>query len=312
MMVTCTSCGHVVTGKKFCPECGTAVQAIQTENATTSCQHCGGTVQAGSSFCMHCGSPLASAQNIAQPAKRQCPSCQMEVPTESAFCTNCGQGMTAPAPAQSATSQAFCNNCGTQNRAGVHFCAGCGQTMTGGAAPNPYTQQPSQYSQQPYGQSAPQYPSQPYTQQPIQYPDYAPSQQYPQANPYQSNPMMGQQPMSLRCPVCMAMAPVGTSNCLSCHTSLAGIVPTPAANPMMQQGQQQGGIGGLLQGNGGKYAMGALGGAAAVLGGEMLLHGVERDFEGRRDYDYEDRGRRRDGGGMLGELGELGNDIGLF
>lgn len=65
---------------------------------------------------------------------------------------------------------------------------------------------------------------------------------------------------------------------------------------------QQGGFGNLMQGDGGKYAMGALGGAAAVIGGEMLLHGVERDR-----YD-----RRGDGDGMLGGLGDLANDIGLF
>jgi len=42
----------------------------------------------------------------------------------------------------------------------------------------------------------------------------------------------------------------------------------------------------------------------------MLLHGIERDFEGRRDYgDYDDRRR---GEGMLGELGEMGNDLGFF
>lgn len=71
------------------------------------------------------------------------------------------------------------------------------------------------------------------------------------------------------------------------------------------QGQQQGGLGGMMQGNAGKYAMGALGGAAAVLGGEMLLHEVE----GRREYGggYE----RRDEG-LLGGLGDLANDIGLF
>jgi len=62
----------------------------------------------------------------------------------------------------------------------------------------------------------------------------------------------------------------------------------------------------MFGGSGGNMAMGALGGAAAVIGGEMLLHGIERDFEGRRDYDDYDRNR---GGGLLGELG---NDLGLF
>ncbi len=121
--------------------------------------------------------------------------------------------------------------------------------------------------------------------------------------------MLGQQPMVLRCPICMAMSPQGTAACPSCHTSLAGVVPTPAMVPT--QGQQQGGLGGFLQGSGGQMAMGALGGAAAVIGGEMLIHGIERDVERhehRRDYDdYGDRG-----GGLLGDLGGLGNDIGLF
>ncbi len=124
---------------------------------------------------------------------------------------------------------------------------------------------------------------------------------------------MGQQPMVLRCPVCMAMSPMGTPNCPSCHTSLAGVVPTPANMP--PQGQQQGGLGGFMQGSGGKYAMGALGGAAAVLGGEMLLHGVEGNVEERVEgdmgYGRERHHHQRDEG-MLGELGELGKDIGLF
>jgi hypothetical protein len=61
--------------------------------------------------------------------------------------------------------------------------------------------------------------------------------------------------------------------------------------------------------------MGALGGAAAVLGGEMLLHGAERNVEERVEgdmgYGRERHHQQRDEG-MLGELGELGKDIGLF
>lgn len=78
---------------------------------------------------------------------------------------------------------------------------------------------------------------------------------------------------------------------------------------------QQGGLGGFLQGNGGKYAAGALGGAAAVIGGEMLLHGLENTIENRVEgdmgYPQHHRHHHRDEG-MLGGLGELANDIGLF
>jgi hypothetical protein len=63
---------------------------------------------------------------------------------------------------------------------------------------------------------------------------------------------------------------------------------------------QQGGMGGLFQGPGGNMAMGALGGAAAVIGGEILLHEVERGFD------------RGGGDGLLGGLGDLANDVGLF
>jgi len=307
-METCTHCGRDITSKKFCPDCGTPVQAAEAEAATTTCPRCEGTVKADAAFCMHCGSSLAAqavaavsapAPLVSQPATRQCIACHAEVPASSAFCTNCGQSMQAAVAAT--PIQAFCTNCGSHNNPGAHFCNNCGQTLTPTAAPGlqpqtgtyqqPYIQQPSQYQPQPYGQ--PQY-----------NPGYPPQQQYAQGGYQQADPMLGQQPMILRCPVCMAMTPLGTPNCPSCRTSLAGIVPTPSTLPM--QGQQQGGLGGMFQGSGGNMAMGALGGAAAVIGGEMLLHGVERDFDRRRDYDdYGDRG----GGGLLGELG---NDLGLF
>ena len=105
----------------------------------------------------------------------------------------------------------------------------------------------------------------------------------------------------------MAMAPVGTPNCVSCRTSLVGVPPTPAN--MAAPGQQQ--QGGFFQSDNGKMAMGALGGAAAVIGGEMLLHGIENKIED----DVEFGGNRHRGGGLLdglGGLGELGKDIGLF
>ena len=309
-MTSCTNCGRDVTGKKFCPDCGIPVQVAEAEPATTTCPRCGGTVKASAAFCMHCGSSLgaqavaavsAPATVVSQPATRQCIACHAEVPASSAFCTNCGQSMQT-GPTTTPSGQVYCNSCGVQNNVGARFCNSCGQTLASTSVPpqtGPY-QQPAQYPAQPYAQQPSQYQQQPYGQ-PQYATGYPPQQQYAQGG--------YQQPMVLRCPVCMAMAPLGTPACPSCHTSLANVAPTPGATPMQGQQQQQGGLGGIFQGSGGNMAMGALGGAAAVIGGEMLLHGLERDVH-RRDYDdYRDRDR---GGGLLGDLGEIGNDLGFF
>lgn len=256
---------------------------------------------------MHCGTSLRSPQGqsasivTSPPAQRFCPSCNTDVSGMTTFCTNCGQNLrpqVAPAPAA-----LHCANCGRQNAPDVRFCGGCGNPLGGAPYAQPgyaqsgqYPQQPQPYQQSPYAQS-------PYPQQ--QYP-----QQYAQGG-YQPQPMMGQSPMVLRCPVCMAMAPLGTPACPSCRTSLAGVVPTPE-NTMAMQGQQGGGLGGFMQGNGGKYAMGALGGAAAVVGGEMLLGGLVNGVENRGDGGYgEYRHHRHREEGLLGGLGELADDIGL-
>ncbi len=306
--VSCVSCGSDVTGKKFCPECGTPVQStgIPTMNipAMTTCPRCGGEVKAGAAFCMHCGSALNAVQPPApvqtRPTTRPCPACHMEVPIDTAFCIHCGQNMSTPVP------PVFCNNCGKQNAPGIKFCGGCGSPLT---APTPqnvlysanYGTGPSgQYSQPQYGQ--PQYQQQ----------QYDPNNQ----GGYQQQPMMGQQLMTLRCPVCMAMSPMGTSNCPSCRTSLVGVVPTPMNMPVQGQQGMLGGVGNFLQGNNGKMAMGALGGAAAVLGGEMLLHGVENSIEnrddGNRGYDGYERHHHHREEGLLGGLGDIANDVGLF
>ncbi len=281
-MASCTSCGNDVTGKKFCPECGTPVQPTgSAENQLSSmntCPSCNGIVNPEAAFCMHCGSSLslqtaaatATPATPSQPLTRPCIACLAEIPVGMAFCTNCGQSMQAStSPAAPATpSYAVCTNCGQQNNPGVNFCAKCDSPMTQSGY-----MQPSQ-------------PSQPYSQYPQQYGQMA----------YQ------QQPLVLRCPVCMAMSPVGTTNCPSCRTSLAGIVPTSANMPL----QGQGGMGGFMQGAGGNMAMGALGGAAAIIGGEILLHEVERGFERDRGYGHRERE------GLLGDLGDLANDVGLF
>ncbi len=242
-----------------------------------------------------------------------CTACGSDV-TGMKFCQQCGS------PVATSTSQGtFCPNCGQQAQPGTKFCSNCGSSLNAGSPvvqptypppPQPATQQPyqSQYGQPQYGQ--PQYAQQsPYPQQP-QYTPYPPQAGYQQQPGYPTpnqagyqQPMMGQAPMVLRCPTCMAMAPVGTAFCSGCNTNLAGVVPTPM--PVQGQ-QQQGGLGGLFQGPNGKMAMGALGGAAAVIGGEMLLGGLENRMDGGYGY-----GHRREEG-PLGELGDLGRDIGLL
>lgn len=312
-MMTCTSCGSDVTGKKFCPRCGAAVHSAELPQlATQFCPHCNGEVKPGAAFCMHCGASLRAQQAQSAPAvsppptPRLCPSCNTEVSGTAPFCTNCGQNLRVSPQVASTPASLQCANCGRQNAPDMRFCGGCGNPL-GGATPYvqtgqyPQPAQPQQYQQAQYAQ--PSYPQQ-------QYP-----QQYAQGG-YQPQPMMGQSPMVLRCPVCMAMAPIGTPACPSCRTSLAGVVPTPANTMPMQQGQQ-GGLGGFMQGNGGKYAMGALGGAAALMGGEMLFGGLVNGIE-NRGGGYDDGGyggsrhhhRHRDEG-LLGGLGELADDIGL-
>jgi len=299
-MASCISCNYDVTGKKFCPECGTPVQPEGSPegeaNTPSVCPRCNGVVKPGIAFCMHCGSSLSTQTAVAtatptppvqsQPTTQTCIACHAEVPGEMAFCTNCGQSMrVSTTPDVSATPLApICANCGLQNNPGVNFCAGCGRPLSNNAGiPVPQTNyaQPPQYSQ-------------PYSQYPQQAPQYG--AQYPQ------QPMMNQQPMALHCPICMSMSPPGTPNCPSCRTSLANVVPTPANMPMQNQ---QGGMGGLFQGPGGNMAMGALGGAAAVIGGEILLHEMEHGFDRNRGYGG-------NGDGPLGGLGDIANDIGLF
>ena len=321
-MATCIACGSDVTGKKFCQHCGTPVQSTASSAsniASTTCPRCGGDVSANAAFCMHCGSALRATQPVAapmqtRPTTRPCPACHQEVPVDTAFCIHCGQNMNASvAPPQPiAAAPVFCNTCGKQNTSDMRFCGGCGSPLTA-SQPGVNYGQPGQYpQQQQYGQQqgqAGQYPQQAYGQP--QYSQY-PQQQYNQSG-YQ------QQPMTLRCPVCMAMAPLGTQSCPGCRTSLVGVVPTPVNMPPQGQQGMLGGVGNLLQGNNGKMAMGALGGAAAVLGGEMLLHGVENSIENHVEGDggygggYEHHHRHhREEEGLLGGLGDIANDVGLF
>lgn len=296
-MVNCPSCGANVTGKKFCQQCGTPVRAANPAAASgPACPRCNGAVNAGAAFCMHCGAALNVQTQIPPPppATRPCPSCYTEVAAASAFCTNCGHNMNVAAGAVA------CTNCGKQNNPGTKFCGGCGaqlgQTRSGVMPQTNYGQPPS---------------GQPYPPQPYQQPQQYGQPQYPQGN-YPVQPMMGQPPMVLRCPTCMAMAPLGTPFCQRCRTNLAGVVPVPA-----QQPAQQGGLGGFLQSDGGKLAAGALGGAAAVIGGQMLFNGLENAIERRVEDDmgfggHHNHHHREEDNGILGNLGKLADDIGLI
>src|SRR5260370_293617 len=68
-MASCTSCGNDVTGKKFCPDCGTPVHSadsVESENISTNvCPRCNGVVKPGTAFCMNCGSSLSTYTAIA-------------------------------------------------------------------------------------------------------------------------------------------------------------------------------------------------------------------------------------------------------
>src|SRR6266581_3242418 len=165
IMATCTSCGSDVTGKKFCPECGTPVQltAVPTASgsaapATTFCSNCGKQSTPGEHFCSNCGTSLHA------------PSAASMTP---ASFIQSGQHPQVPQPQQPY------------------------QTQSQYEQPN-YTAPPSQYSQQPYSQPQPQYPQQQYGQP--QYPQQQYPQPYGQPQYPQQGQMMGQQPMVLRCP----------------------------------------------------------------------------------------------------------------
>src|SRR5690348_16722639 len=74
----------------------------------------------------------------------------------------------------------------------------------------------------------------------------------------------------MRCPRCNNQAAPGTAFCVNCGTGLSA-PQYGAPNPNQPVPQQQ-------QNDIGKYLIGALGGAAAAIGGEMLLHGAERQI----------------------------------
>src|SRR5437667_10317202 len=138
-MASCTSCGTNVTGKKFCPDCGTAVQVGATQTASsqnlTACPNCRGDVNPSAAFCMHCGASLKAQIPSGQitpaprPATIACPACHAHIMANTTFCTQCGHDVRVPVAPQ--TGVGYCVNCGKHNEAHVRFCGGCGNTLAG-------------------------------------------------------------------------------------------------------------------------------------------------------------------------------------
>ncbi|WP_069801293.1 zinc ribbon domain-containing protein [Thermogemmatispora onikobensis] len=339
-MQPCATCGTDVSGKRFCPQCGAPVpqaQPLQPQPPTVApggaaaangewCPRCGGQVRAGAAFCSHCGQALRPAPSTAStgPTLRLCPQCHAQVAAHYAFCTNCGVALAEP------VTPRFCPRCGQPQQSGARFCSACGADLNAAAAasapaattagPYPVPPPPATSSApgaSPYPAPTPGSPAYapPVAQTPVQYGGAYPVAGQPAPGPINAVPAGSyppQTPLVLRCPVCWAISPIGTSNCPGCRTSLVGVAPIPATTAQQPPNQQGGGPGGLFQGDGGKLAMGALGGAAAVIGGEMLLHGLERSLEGN-DYGYpHHRHHHEDEGGVLGDLGRLADDVGLI
>jgi len=94
------------------------------------------------------------------------------------------------------------------------------------------------------------------------------------------------------CPRCNSAVAPGTAFCAYCGAALQmpqymSQTPPPYMPPAQppypnQPAQPQ-------QGGAGKFIMGALGGAAAVIGGEILMHDVERGIERHVERDVERR-----------------------
>lgn len=96
---------------------------------------------------------------------------------------------------------------------------------------------------------------------------------------------------SLRCPRCNSESASNMAFCANCGTALQpsqyavqgpqypSAPPAPYPNQPVPQKQN----------NIGKYLMGALGGAAAVIGGEILMHDVEKGIERHVEKDVERR-----------------------
>lgn len=196
-MVTCNSCGSDVTGKNFCPGCGSPVRPT----------------------------------GYGAPETRICPACRQQVAAASAFCSSCGHDMRA-----ASSASISCGRCGKQNAATLRYCGGCGSQLVPGVAAqhtsDPYASQ-SPYAQSPYPGTYPPHTNYPGAPTGSGHAPYVPPQA-PYGQPQYGAPYGGHQPgvpgqpaMVLRCPNCRAVATLGTAQCQSCHSSLIGVPPSP-------------------------------------------------------------------------------------
>jgi len=134
----CHSCGKVnAPGVKFCSECGTKLEPVQTPAPASvgiRCPSCGINNDADRKFCSECGTklePMATATPTPAPAPAtgsvNCPKCGKVNMHGLNFCQECGAKLkpdTAPV-----VDGVFCPSCGSKNNSVRKFCSDCGKPL---------------------------------------------------------------------------------------------------------------------------------------------------------------------------------------
>jgi len=103
----------------------------------------------------------------------------------------------------------------------------------------------------------------------------------------------------------------GNRCCLSCHTSLAGVMPTAVRANAGPNSHSKAAAWEDSSGTGRKYGDGSSGRSRSGHWREVLCI-ISLTVEMNDYNDYDRQSHNNGGGGLLGGLGELGNDIGLF
>lgn len=95
----CANCGTPVEGRKFCPECGKAINP---------CPECGADLPAGAASCPECGYEVP----------KKCPKCGSPLPKGTKFCPECGEAVARRCP-----------QCGRLMDGDPKFCPECGEKL---------------------------------------------------------------------------------------------------------------------------------------------------------------------------------------